>query len=137
MCEPINPIGHAIAADRDQCHPLVFARLKPHRGSSRNLQPKPIGSLTIKSQRAIRLEEMTMRPDLNRPITGIGDDKLNRPTAIERNNVAFPKDDFTRNNSGSLNQSLFGITTLTPWLRHFLLGFGFLFHRFTYRIGLS
>src|SRR6185295_11860994 len=83
MCESIDPIGHAIAPDRNQCHPLVFARLKPHRGSSRNLQAKPIGLFTIKPQRAIRLEKMTMRPDLNRPVTGIGHDQLNRLTVFE------------------------------------------------------
>jgi hypothetical protein len=36
-----------------------------------------------------------MRPDLNRPITGIGDDHLNRLTAIERNNIALTEDDLT------------------------------------------
>src|SRR6185295_2165533 len=85
--QSIDPIGHAIAADRDQCHPLVFARLKPHRGSSRNRQPPPIGLFTIKPQRAIRLEEMTMRPNLNRPITGIGHDQLHCLTALERLDV--------------------------------------------------
>ena len=76
MCESIDSIGHAIAADRDQRHPLVFARLKPHCSAGRNLQATPIGLFTIKPQRTIRLKEMTMRPDLNRPITGIGDGEV-------------------------------------------------------------
>ena len=111
--QSIDPIGHTIASYRDQRHPLVFSRLKPHRGSSRNLQSKPIGLLTIEPQRAIRLEEMTMRPDLNRPITGIGNNQLNRLTAFERNNVALTEDDFTRNDRGRLERSLlFGLRTL-------------------------
>src|SRR6185295_17424771 len=135
MCEPINPIGHTIAADRDQCHPLVFAWLKPHRGSSRNLQAKPIGLFTIKPQRAICLEEMTMRPDLNRPITGIGNENLNYLTVFERHNVAFTEDDFTGNYCRRLSRKFLGIATHALSRRHFLLGSSFLFHRFTYRIG--
>ena len=81
----------------------------------------------------IRFEKMTMRSDLNRPITGIGNDHLNRLTALERHNVAFPEDDLTRNHGSGLNRNLLDIPTHTPSLRHFLLGFGFLLHRFTYQ----
>ena len=115
--QTIDAIGHTIAADRDQRHALVLARLKPHRRSRRNLQPKPIGLLPIKPQRAIGLKEMAMRPDLDRPIASIGNDELNRLTAIERDNVAFAENDFTRDNSGRLSRSLLGITTLAPSLR--------------------
>jgi hypothetical protein len=76
-----------------------------------------------------------MRPDLNRPITGIGNEDLNRLTAIERHNVTFTENDLTGNYLHRLTRKFLGIETHALSPLHFLLGFGFLFHRFTYRIG--
>src|SRR6185295_7002508 len=103
--------------------------------SSRNLQAKPVGLFTIKPQRAMHLEEMTMRPDLKRPITGIGHGKFHCLTAIECHAVAFTEDDFPGNDCRRLSRKFLSIATHALSRRHFLLGSSFLFHRFTYRIG--
>src|SRR4029078_12824997 len=73
-----------------------------------------------------------MRPDRNRPITGIGHDQLRCQAAIECHNVAFTENDFTGNHSSGLSRNLPGITTPSLSFCDFLLGFRSLFHRFTH-----
>ena len=69
---------HAIAGDVDQRDGLGVARLEPHRGAGRNVQPLAVGLGAVEFQLAVGFDEMIMAADLDGPVAEIGDFERNR-----------------------------------------------------------
>lgn len=87
--QSIDAVDDAIAADRHEHDTLFFARLEPHGGPGRDLQPKPVRLLAIEPQRTIGLKEMTMGANLDGAISCVRDGEFDRLATIERYNIAF------------------------------------------------
>src|SRR5882757_11530228 len=61
----------AASSKGHQCYFLPGARLEPHRGAGRNIEPHAEGRGAVELHRLVDLEEMEMRPDLDRPVAGV------------------------------------------------------------------
>src|SRR5271168_344084 len=61
------------SAEADKGYFSKLPWFEPHRGAGRNVETKPIGGRSIELQRAIYFEEMVVRANLNRPVSGVDD----------------------------------------------------------------
>src|SRR5262249_31715977 len=75
---PVEPVQLPSAAEGDQLHLAILPWLKPHRRAGRNVEMHPKRPLALEPQRAIDLEEVIVRTDLNRPVARVGDAERDR-----------------------------------------------------------
>src|SRR5206468_12278267 len=61
----------ARSADGDQFDLAGVARLETHGGAGRNVETHAVGRGAVEAQRAIDLEEMKVRTDLNRAVAAV------------------------------------------------------------------
>src|SRR5579859_1926689 len=65
-------VDGAFSRERHQLHLTGLSRLEAHRGACGDIEPHAAGFLALELQRRIGLEEMIVRADLDRAVTGIG-----------------------------------------------------------------
>jgi hypothetical protein len=83
-------VDDAIARQGDQADRARLPRLESHRGARGDIETVATGLLAIEVERRIRLEEVIVRADLNRSVTGIAHDDLDaRATGIELDVAVF------------------------------------------------
>src|SRR2546421_611733 len=103
--EAVQAVDLARARQLDQRHALGVAGLEPHGGARRHVQPHAEHLGAIEPQRAVHLEEVEVRADLDRPVPRVLDGQLEGPPSDVRLDVA------------ALEQVL-------PWNHRGLLGLG-------------
>ncbi len=69
------------AAEVHQPDRALLSRLEPHRGSGGDREVLTPGGPPVKSQGAVHLEEVGMRPDLDRPVAGVRHEYFDRVPA--------------------------------------------------------
>src|ERR1700733_6335059 len=77
----LQPRHHSSPAQRHQRNFALDARLEPHRGAGRDVQPTAPGKIPVEPQRRVGLREVKVRPDLNRPVAGVRDHQRHHRTA--------------------------------------------------------
>src|SRR5579872_1864075 len=90
-------VDRALARERDEMHLAGLARLEPHGGAGRNIEPHAARLFAIELQRRIGFEEMVMRADLNGPVSGVGDRERDRLAAGIELDLAVLDEEFTGN----------------------------------------
>src|SRR5580704_3302744 len=63
----------SVSGQRHQRHLAGHARLEPHRGAGRDVQPVAAGRGPVEGQRRVGRGEMVVRSDLDRPVAGVLD----------------------------------------------------------------
>jgi hypothetical protein len=87
----------ACARERDQFDRALLPRLETHRGASGDIEPETARGGAIKAQRLVGLEKMVVRPDLDRPIAGVGDLHPDRAAPGIELDLACLRKKFSRN----------------------------------------
>src|SRR5882672_3132004 len=73
-----------VADERHEVDVAGVAGLEADGGARGDVEPLPVGGEAIESESAVRFSEVVMRPDLDRPITGVRDrDAGHRPSRIQ------------------------------------------------------
>src|SRR6185437_3665543 len=68
--------GHVpVAGQRHQRDLPLDAWLEPDGGARRDVQPVPPGGVPVERERRVGLREVEVRPDLDRPVSGVGHDE--------------------------------------------------------------
>src|ERR1700733_6685742 len=106
----LQPGHHPPAGQRHQRNLALHARLEPHRGAGRDVQPAAPGKLPVEPQRRVGLREVEVRPDLNRPVAGIGDHQRHHRSANVQHDRPVAAEDLARDHGiGSWT-----VTSLVP-----------------------
>src|SRR3954468_23366264 len=77
-----------------------LARLEPDGGAGRDVQPEAPRLLPVEGQRRVRLEEVIVRADLDRPVAGIRHVEGDRISALVQVDLAGPDEQFARYHQG-------------------------------------
>ena len=82
----VEPEHEPCAAVRHEPHFARLTRLESHGGSSRNVEAISDGFDSIERERGVRLGEMKVTANLNRPVAGVRDrDNEGGPVRIQEN----------------------------------------------------
>src|SRR3954468_1767053 len=73
VCERVSPARDPGPRESDELHRLALAGLEPDRIAGRNVELHSVRLCPVEGERAVRLEEVVVAPDLNRPISEVGD----------------------------------------------------------------
>src|SRR3984885_15011479 len=103
-------VDGALSRQRDQMHLAGLARFEAHGGAGRDIEPHAAGFLAIEFQRRIGLEEMIVRADLDRAVTGIGDRERYRLAAGIELDVAVLDEEFAGDHFISFNLWIPGLS---------------------------
>ena len=76
--EAVQTEDAAGARELHEAHTLGVTRLEAHGRPRRHVEPHAERLRAVEAQRAVGLEEVEVRADLDRPIGGIGDGQLDR-----------------------------------------------------------
>src|SRR6185503_8969380 len=107
-----EPIDRPLAGERDERHVARLAGLEAHGGARRDVEPHAARSFPVELQRRVGLEEMVVRPDLNRPVAGIGDAQCYGLAAGVQLDLAVLDEIF----SGDHRSHLIGSCTVTSFV---------------------
>src|ERR1700722_8263819 len=100
---PCSQLPHPCAAktvdgplsrQRDEMHLAGLSRFEPHGGAGGDVEAHAARFLAIEFQRWIGLEEMIVRADLDRAVTGIGDRERDRLAASIELDIAVLDEEF-------------------------------------------
>src|SRR5581483_5049011 len=89
--EPAHPPRSGIS---DEPHLTRLPRLEARRGTGRDVEAEAARLLAVELQCCIRLVEMVVRADLDRPVAGIGDGQSYGRSAGIHLDVAGGRNDF-------------------------------------------
>src|SRR5439155_21942362 len=76
-------------AELDERDALLVAVLEAHGRARRHVEPHPERSSPLEAERAVDLEEVEVRADLDRAIACVGHGQLDRSAALIRDDVAL------------------------------------------------
>ena len=108
MILPSKPYTMRSPAIRDQLDFALLAGLEAHGGARGDVEPKASRRRAIEAQRAVGLEEVVVRADLDRPVAGVGDLHLERRAAGVDLDVAGFAEHFPGDHARSLRSSGMG-----------------------------
>jgi hypothetical protein len=103
--QAVNAVDDPVSPERHKRDALFFPGLEPNRRSGRHLKPETEGFLTIKAQGTVDFKEMAVRPDLNGPVTSVGDRHVNCLPSFERHDIALAQQHFPRDYIRRLKRS--------------------------------
>src|SRR5579863_1150777 len=77
-------VDGALSRQRDEMHLAGLTGFEPHGGAGGDVEPHAARFLAIEFQRRVGLEEMIVRADLDRAVSGIGNRERDRlPAGVE------------------------------------------------------
>ena len=87
---------HALAGQGDEFHLALVAGLEAHRVASGDVESKAMRRGAVKAQRSVRLEEVVVAADLDRPVAGVRDEHRFRlqPDIGLEGFIGFERKDF-------------------------------------------
>src|ERR1700719_3708264 len=90
-------VDRALAGERDERHLAALAGLEAHRRPGRDVEAHAARLLAIEFERRVGLEEMIMRPHLDRPVAGVGHRQGHGLAAGVERDLAFFDEHLTGN----------------------------------------
>src|ERR1700733_12256802 len=103
-------VDGTLSRQRDEMHLAALSRFEPHGGAGGDIEAHAARFLTLEFQRRIGLEEMIVRADLDRAITGIGDRERDRLAAGIELDIAVLDEEFARDHFISFNLWIPGLS---------------------------